>query len=129
MCVCAHAPRQTGDAVPHDWFERSLWHQLGDNSLLAAALGVRPMLDVLWTTPTQPGDPRWAGDTRRNVRHDLTMAVLSTGPIGFGDLLGDTDAVLLGRAMRADGAARAHAESLLLLHAYPFALRLSSITP
>ena len=97
------AVRVTGDANPHYWFELNNWVQLGANSLLAAALGARPMADVLWTIPLQPGDPRWMGHSRPNIRHDLTIAVLSTGPVGFGDLVGDTDAALLRRAMRRDG--------------------------
>ena len=97
------AARITGDANPTASSEGTNWRQFGANALLPASLGVRPMLDVLWTTPTQQGDPRWDGDARRNIRHDLATAVLSTGPLGFGDLVGATDAPLLRRAMRADG--------------------------
>jgi hypothetical protein len=74
--------------------------------LLPYSLGVRPMLDVLWTQSAQSGaDPRWRNCTRKNVRHDLTLAVLSTGPVGFGDLAhgNGTDADLLRRAIRYDG--------------------------
>ncbi|KAL1528378.1 hypothetical protein AB1Y20_009729 [Prymnesium parvum] len=97
------AARVTGDAVPHDWFEAHNWVELAESSLLAAAVGVRPMADVLWTTASQPGDPRWAGCRRPNVRHDVAAAVLSTGPVGFGDREGGTDAAVLRRAARADG--------------------------
>ena len=111
------AQRVTGDANPHDWFEESNWVQLGDNSLLVAALGVRPMADVLWSTPTQPADPRWRADCRKNVRHDLTLAVLSCGPVGFGDVAGGshTDATLLHRATRAGGIILRPAHPLLRL--------------
>lgn len=97
------AQRVTGDANPHDYFEAHNWLEYAQAAVLPTAVGVRPMLDVLWTTPSQPADPRWRGCTRKNIRHDLILAVLSTGPVGFGDLVGGTDAALLGRASRADG--------------------------
>ena len=98
------AQRVTGDANPTSHSEGRNWVELGDNALLTAALGVRPMADVLWTQPTQPDDPRWRGGRRRNLRHDVALAVLTSGPVGFGDSVGRTDARMLVRASRADGA-------------------------
>ena len=116
--------RCTADAVPHAWFEANRWVQLGDNSLLLAALGLRPMVDVLWTNATQAADPRWAdgGSSRPNMAHDAITAVLSTGPVGFGDLIGATDASLLARTSRADGAILKPAAPALRLERYYTAL-------
>ena len=115
--------RCTADANPHPWFETTRWVQLGDNSLLLAALGLRPMVDVLWTNATQTADPRWAtGSSRPNMAHDAITAVLSTGPVGFGDLVGATDASLLSRATRADGTILKPAAPALRLERYYTAL-------
>ena len=68
------------------------------------AIGVRPFTDVLWTTSIQSDDPRWGiGARRPTVVHDLIVATVTAGPIGFGDLVGHTDAQLLSRALRKDG--------------------------
>ena len=91
------APRP-GPCVPD-----SRWSQLVGAALLLAPLGVRPFTDVMWTTATQSDDPRWGvGATRPTVLHDLIVATLSAGPIGFGDLVNHTDAQLLGLALRED---------------------------
>eukprot|EP01052_Picozoa_sp_SAG31_P041356 SAG31_NODE_6249_length_2103_cov_0.889721_2_plen_338_part_00 len=56
-----------------------------------------------WTTETQ-GDPRTgAGARRPTVMHDLIVAVLSAGPVGFADLLNHTNQSLLRMAIRKDG--------------------------
>ena len=103
---------------------------MGDNALLPASVGVRPMADVLWTRPSQPHDPRWRTNTRKNIRHDLAIAVLSTGPVGFGDQqagggeeaagLGgqQPDAALLARATRQGGVLLKPAFPLLRLDRY-----------
>jgi hypothetical protein len=91
------APRP-GPCVPD-----SRWSELAGAALLLAPLGVRPFTDVLWTTATQSDDPRWGvGATRPTVLHDLIVATLSAGPIGFGDLVNHTDVQLLGLALRGD---------------------------
>ncbi len=47
---------------------------------------------------------RWGvGAKRPTVVHDLIVATLSAGPVGFGDLVGHTDAELLSKATRKDG--------------------------
>ena len=98
------AQRVTGDANPHDYFEANNWLQYASNAIIPASMGVRPMLDVLWTNGSaQFGDPRWKNCSRKNVRHDLSIAVMSAGPVGFGDLLNGTDQAVLTRAMRTDG--------------------------
>ena len=82
----------------------SRWTQLAGASVLLRAIGVRPFTDVLWTTSIQSDDPRWGiGARRPTVVHDLIVATVTAGPIGFGDLVGHTDAQLLSRALRKDG--------------------------
>jgi hypothetical protein len=82
--------------------DRPYWLQLGGNALFLRSLAVRPFTDVLWTTVAQY-DPRWGHAFRPHVVHDTLSATLTTGPIGFGDLINGTDAVLLARATRVDG--------------------------
>lgn len=86
------------DAVPND---QGAWMQVAANSLFLATLGVRPMMDVLWTNEHQPGNPYHRD--RPNVLHDAIFTTLSTGPFGIGDMLGDTNASLVAAATRADG--------------------------
>merc|ERR1719174_960083 len=81
------------DAVPTD---QGAWMQVAGNSLLLAPLGVRPMMDVLWTTEHQPGNPYHRD--RPNVQHDAIFTPLSTGPFGIGDMLGCTNATLIAAA-------------------------------
>jgi hypothetical protein len=68
-------------------------------------MGMRPMVDVVWTTENQAGDPRWPTPykPKPNIVHDIVCAALSTGPLGFGDLINGTNASLLLRASRSDG--------------------------
>ena len=58
--------RCTGDADPTAGSEEIRYQQLGANALLLRAMGVRPMVDVLWTTEAQ-SDPRWTKPCRPNV--------------------------------------------------------------
>merc|ERR1719506_2055354 len=59
------------------------------------------MMDVLWTTEHQPGNPYHRD--RPNVQHDAIFTTLSTGPFGIGDMLGCTNATLIAAATRSDG--------------------------
>ena len=81
------------------------WRLMSGNGLLFAALDIRPMLDVLWTTPMQPyvGHVNGTTATRSNLEHGLAMTVLSTGPLGIGDAIGRTNLSFLVPALRSDG--------------------------
>ena len=96
--------RCTTDQDPWTAIQAGLYRDLGGNALLVRAMGARPMVDVLWTVSNQT-DPRWGtkGVCKPNVLHDIISAVLSTGPVGFGDRLNRTNVSLLSRATRADG--------------------------
>ena len=65
---------------------------------------------MLWTTGVQTENPvghfKNGSDLfheRLDLEHELIMAVLSTGPVGFGDKVGRTNTTLLNRALRSDG--------------------------
>ena len=74
------------------------------NNDVCLACVQRPFTDVMWTTSVQSADPRWGvGAKRPTVVHDLIVSTLSAGPVGFGDLVGNTDAQLLAMATRKDG--------------------------
>eukprot|EP00912_Choanoflagellata_sp_UC4_P000323 UC4_evm4s197 len=78
------------------------WLQLAGNTLFLWSLGVRAFTDVLWTTSPQI-DPRWGKGYRPSLVHETISSVLTTGPVGFGDLINGTNASLLKRALRIDG--------------------------
>ena len=99
------------------------------SSTLLSALGVRPMMNVMWTVPVQPGDPYncnspdncarlndvtnmsiWS--IRQNIQRDLLVATLSAGPVGIGDMVGGTDTQMLRAVL--------NEESIILKPAHPF---------
>lgn len=102
-------------------------------STLLSALGIRPMMDVMWTTARQVGDPyncnspmECAGmndvtnlsiwSVRQNIQRDLLVATMSAGPVGIGDAAGMTDLEALRPVLSA--------ASVILKPAHPF-LRLN----
>ena len=78
------------------------WTQMASTGAFLAAVGVRPVMDVLWTTGAQPGNTEHIAE-RHNIEHELVVAVLTTGPVGFGDMVNGTNATRLALATRADG--------------------------
>lgn len=85
-----------------DYQRGGSWTQFATTGLFLASLGIRPVVDVLWTTEKQPNNPNKI-KIRLNIEHELIMAVLTTGPVGFGDMLNVTNATRLNLATRADG--------------------------
>ena len=99
---CAHDAQQ-------DWRSGGT-SQFATTGLFLASLGIRPVVDVLWTTGVQTENPVGhfpnGSDLfkeRFDLEHELIMATLSTGPVGFGDKVGRTNRSLLERALRSDG--------------------------
>eukprot|EP01043_Picozoa_sp_COSAG02_P038845 COSAG02_NODE_3026_length_7517_cov_4.200593_4_plen_981_part_00 len=86
------------DATPGD---QDAWQDIAGNSLFLAALGVRPMMDVLWSESIQPGNPY--NENRPNVEHDFIFTTLSTGPLGIGDMINHSNMSLISAAIRSDG--------------------------
>ena len=79
--------------------------RVGLTSMYYWALGVVASKDTLWTTEHQPGCPK-AGSyncTEPNLAIQMINAVLSGGPVGPGDRLNTTDAVMTMRACNTDG--------------------------
>ena len=70
-----------------DRFERGKWNDFLYTSLLADALRVRPWTDVFLSTELG----------------NLTLATLSSGPVGIGDAIGNESRPNLLRAVRGDG--------------------------
>ena len=75
------------------------WPNMASTGNFLAALQVRPIMDVLWTTTTQPTRN---GGSRPHIAHELVIATLTTGPVGIGDALDCTNVTLLRQATRAD---------------------------
>ena len=74
--------------------------QLGGSSLLMGAVSIAPSKDTLWTRSPQP--PTYSDyirdgtyTTNPHVQLDVTLAVLSLGPVGISDGLGQTDVELI----------------------------------
>ena len=114
------ASRVTGDATPGT--SGSDRAELAGVAVFMAALHIRPMMDVLWSTSVQPGDPYSASldspSLRLNLQRDLALAVLSAGLVGIGDMVGGTDPVLLATALRADSVVLKPAHPLLRLERF-----------
>lgn len=114
------ASRCNGDATPQS--SGGLRDSIVGASLFLSSLHIRPMMDVLWTTSVQPGDPYNCGipctnamgppSVRMNLQRDLIVATLTAGPLGIGDMVNGTDTNLLATALRSD--------SVILKPAHPF---------
>ena len=70
-----------------DRFERGKWNDFLYTSILADALRIRPWVDVFMSTEMS----------------NLTIATLSSGPVGVGDAIGAESKANILRAVRADG--------------------------
>ena len=80
---------------------------MASSGAFLAALHLRPTFDVLWTTSVQPGNSENLR-VRPHIEHELIIAVLTTGPVGFGDALpqpgfAGTNVTRLLQASRRDG--------------------------
>ena len=86
--------------------------QYGTSAVFFSAVGIAPSKDNFWSTPNQPkprslqgGPPPCDGGNRNvtdNFLHAL-VATLSTGPVGFSDALGYTNATLVKSTCAKDG--------------------------
>lgn len=78
---------------------------IGIGSLLFNAVGLVPSKDVLQTTAHQPGMIPVCGSRhdQPNVELDMVLAVLSGGPVGIGDGVGNTNFTLATHCCRKDG--------------------------
>lgn len=82
------------------WTEGSRW-QIAYTALFLNAIGLRPFMDVVWSSPHCPGSPY--PQERDNVPLQLAVALLSNGPLGLGDGPGCTNKSLVMQACMADG--------------------------
>ena len=51
-----------------------------------SALHIRPIMDVLWTQSVMPDNTEHL-QSRAYIEHELVIALLTSGPVGFGDSL------------------------------------------
>ena len=84
----------------------------GTSAPFFAAAGIAPSKDNWWSTPDQPkprtlaGGPTPCDGGNRNVTNNFLhalVATLSTGPVGFSDALGYTNASLVRSTCASDG--------------------------
>ncbi|BDI32515.1 hypothetical protein CCAX7_45660 [Capsulimonas corticalis] len=83
-----HYNNLTTIRTSNDRFSRSRWNDFLYTSILADAMNIRPWTDVFMSTEMD----------------NLTIAVLSSGPVGTGDAIGAESRPNLLRAVREDGA-------------------------
>jgi hypothetical protein len=75
--------------------------KLAYSTLFYNALGLAPFMDVLWTTPSQPGNTY--GTHRTNIELQALAASLTSRAIGFGDGPNMSNATLLFRFCMSNG--------------------------
>lgn len=82
--------------------QRGNWQFIAANGALLSSCGLRPMKDVLWSRPQQHPNP-YPQARRLNIEHDLIVAVLSTGPVGIGDAVNQSNRSFLMPAITRNG--------------------------
>ena len=90
--------RASGDYQPGN----DQW-QIGLTSAWIYAVGLAPFKDTFWTTPDQPGNPKYVNKTEFHPALESVMATLSTGTVGISDKIGYTDMKLVAKSIRPDG--------------------------
>ena len=103
---------------------QNTWSQMGSTGAFLSALQIRPIMDVLWTQSVMPDNTEHL-PFRKYIDHELVIALLTCGPVGFGDSLPNegflgTNVTKLLQTSRSDG--------VLLKPAHP-ALRLDVAPP
>ena len=105
------APAVTNFRVSYDFYYGSSW-DVGRSSLLVAAMGGAPSKDTFWTSDNGAQATTRGGCDKTGCPPDHTsvaavlhtmLTVLSTGPVGFSDAPGETDAALILRSCDANG--------------------------
>lgn len=97
-------PAITQARVSQDYhLEPEQW-RIGMSSILASALNLAPSKDTFWTTERQPGNPLYPDTREPYPLLEALVATLSTGPVGPGDKINDTDVLLM--MMSCDGNGR-----------------------
>ena len=99
-------PAVTNFRVSTDFCYGNSW-RIGVSSMLVAALGSAPSKDTLWTSLNGrlaiPGCP-WTPDHETPaIELHVMLALLSTGPVGISDKMGESNTTLLRRAVSRDG--------------------------
>lgn len=77
----------TNSRVSGDHFTRGRWNEMLFNSRLARSVGLWP----------------WADVCNSDEQHNLLLMLLTAGPVGVGDLIGNEQAGILLRTARQDG--------------------------
>lgn len=102
---CITNSRDNIDNVPGNWsvsnFFSVRWH-VGFDRPFMTALGIQPFYDNVWTMPTQPGSS-WAPQTEEYLELAWILSTLSAGPVGFSDVINNTNATLVMTCCMADG--------------------------
>ncbi|CAB9515401.1 expressed unknown protein [Seminavis robusta] len=99
-------PAVTNFRVSFDFCYGRSW-DIGESSLLVWALGSAPSKDTLWSTDNNrtaiPGCP-WTADHEQSAAElHVVLALMSNGPVGLSDAIGQTNAKLLKRIITKDG--------------------------
>ena len=99
------------------------WSQMGSTGAFLSALQIRPIMDVLWTQSVMPDNTEHL-PFRKYIDHELIIALLTCGPVGFGDSLPNkgflgTNVTKLLQTSRLDGVLLKPAHTALRLDVAP----------
>lgn len=99
-------PAVTNFRVSFDFAYGRSWN-IGLSSLLVGALGLAPSKDTLWTTTNHYYIPKgcdWQPDHEMPaIELHAVLALMTTGPVGISDAIGETDKNLLRRMVAKNG--------------------------
>merc|ERR1712130_458471 len=99
-------PAVTNFRVSSDFCYGNSW-RVGVSSLLVWALGSAPSKDTLWTTPnlyTATPGCAWTPDHEVPAAElHVVIALMTTGPVGISDSIGNTNGDLIKRTITVDG--------------------------
>lgn len=97
-------PSVTNARLQGDGYPGSGRYDIFQTALLYGAVQLAPFLDQFWSTSCQPAldNPYGNSTCEGDVEGLAAIATLSTGPVGFSDLVGFTNASLLALTSRSD---------------------------
>ena len=91
LLAAIEIPAVTHARASGDYGKLNQW-SISDANMIIHALGILPFKDVFWSTSVQPGNPyEWADHKPVEACPEIEALVssLSTGPVAFGDGIGE----------------------------------------
>ena len=76
---------------------------IGISSIFSEAIGLASFKDVFWSNSQEPGRPYGPRTEEPNPERAILIATLSTGPVGPGDAINETNVARIMKCCRQDG--------------------------